>query len=794
MANDNRPEIVLDADVSPFRQKLREAGADLKRFGDDGANHFERMAGPLGALQSKFVAIGALLAGGAVFKEAVAQAAGFTEESLKLGQALGISATEASTFITALEDIDVTQEEFIGATKAMSKELRNNEADLQAMGLKTRDAAGHLRPLNQLTVEAIEILNGYKAGTDRAIAAQVLFGKSFALTSNLTKLNSETLAENAELQQRLGAIVGQENVEAWQAFDAAGDKTHLTLKAIKLAIGNALLPVLTDLGNWFVSIGPAAVTIIKGAFGGLVATFHLLTTGVTVLWETINAMVVTVAEPIRGLGEAIGRALSGDWAGAGSAVGNIGSNIAGAWGKAFDEMASKAQSTRDRIYNLFADGTPAAAGGDGKSASGLIKTDPAKKDKKAAADPSYMQYYEAALGERKRLASEENALREYSKGEELAYWQTLLQYADLSIKDRLAIEKKVSDLIVAVRRDEAKEKQALDAENAGHAEAMALLRIDAETAAAEDSLAAGRISAQARAELEIQFEQRRLEIQRAALLERLELAEQDPNTSPAERARLQHAIEKLEMQHGIKLVGLQRKVADEQGRIWTDLTGRMTGLWDKGVQAIMNGTFRWRNAFKAIGSELVGWFAQSVVGNFVKEWLLGKAKQLAISLGFLSAEKTAQVAGSAATIATKTTEATVVAGANAVEAGTGAAGAMASIPWVGPVLALAAMASVFAAVSSMGSKVKSASRGFDIPKGLNPMTQLHEEEMVLPSQYANVIRGMAGGDGAAQASAPAPVSLSVQAFDSRDVKRFLMDNKRALADALRSAVRDGKTA
>ncbi len=67
------------------------------------------------------------------------------------------------------------------------------------------------------------------------------------------------------------------------------------------------MPVLTDLGSWFVSIGPAAITVIRGAVGGLLTVFHGLTMGVTVLWETLNAMVVTVAEPIRALGEAIGK-------------------------------------------------------------------------------------------------------------------------------------------------------------------------------------------------------------------------------------------------------------------------------------------------------------------------------------------------------------------------------------------------------------------------------------------------------------------------------------------------------
>lgn len=41
--------------------------------------------------------------------------------------------------------------------------------------------------------------------------------------------------------------------------------------------------------------------------------------------------------------------------------------------------------------------------------------------------------------------------------------------------------------------------------------------------------------------------------------------------------------------------------------------------------------------------------------------------------------------------------------------------------------------------------VPSAAGGWDIPRGMNPLTQLHEREMVLPANIADVVRGAAGG-------------------------------------------------
>ncbi len=60
-----------------------------------------------------------------------------------------------------------------------------------------------------------------------------------------------------------------------------------------------------------------------------------------------------------------------------------------------------------------------------------------------------------------------------------------------------------------------------------------------------------------------------------------------------------------------------------------------------------------------------------------------------------------------------------------------------------------------------GAAVASAAGGYDIPSGENPVTQLHEKEMVLPSQYANVIRGLANNGGTAAAGGGININTSI---------------------------------
>ena len=121
-------------------------------------------------------------------------------------------------------------------------------------------------------------------------------------------------------------------------------------------------------------------------------------------------------------------------------------------------------------------------------------------------------------------------------------------------------------------------------------------------------------------------------------------------------------------------------------------------------------------------------------------------------------------------------------------AGLNAFAATAAIPFVGPELASEAAiaasgaAEVYAtlATAAAGFSVLSAAGGMDIPAGVNPLTQLHEREMVLPAQHADTIRrlGAAGGEG----GKPGPVTIINQTTGKIDrvVEAKLSNGERAL--------------
>ncbi|WEJ62151.1 hypothetical protein [Thiomicrorhabdus lithotrophica] len=112
--------------------------------------------------------------------------------------------------------------------------------------------------------------------------------------------------------------------------------------------------------------------------------------------------------------------------------------------------------------------------------------------------------------------------------------------------------------------------------------------------------------------------------------------------------------------------------------------------------------------------------------------------------------------------------------------------AMVGIPFIGPALGAAAAASAvafgLAQVSSISSQqfTPSAEGGFDIPAGVNPVTQLHEKEMVLPKAQAEVIRNLANANGNGAGGVVvnihnAPGAAEVTEKDGQIDIRFLTD-------------------
>lgn len=164
----------------------------------------------------------------------------------------------------------------------------------------------------------------------------------------------------------------------------------------------------------------------------------------------------------------------------------------------------------------------------------------------------------------------------------------------------------------------------------------------------------------------------------------------------------------------------QQRVAQDFQKRWGNAFNTVSGAFGSAFGQMLRGSQTFGEAMRGMFASI----AQSAVETAAKN-IATMGMQAAFGNGLRSAE-IRKDAGAAAGAAYK---------------------AIVGIPYVGPFLAPAAAAVAYAGVLAFDS----AEGGYDVPRGLNPMTQLHEREMVLPRQQADVIRNMAdqGAGGAA---------------------------------------------
>jgi hypothetical protein len=146
---------------------------------------------------------------------------------------------------------------------------------------------------------------------------------------------------------------------------------------------------------------------------------------------------------------------------------------------------------------------------------------------------------------------------------------------------------------------------------------------------------------------------------------------------------------------------------DEMAPLWNRIGESFGGA----LNGMITGAQTWRRALASIFQQVADAFLQQIVIQPFQQWIAMQARMLALKLGFIQQEQTIDAAASATKVAQKTTETTAVVSMDAAKAGAGAAASQASIPYVGPALAVAAMVAMVAAVMALLGGIKKFAGG-----------------------------------------------------------------------------------
>jgi hypothetical protein len=879
--------VVVGGDVSGATEALKKLQEQTAEAVEGVKSALEGINGKFELVGKAFAALTVAMEGGKELGEFVNKAAEMAESAEEMGRALGISTSEASTFAVALNGVDVNVNAVALAGRRITMALNQGSTVFAQLGVATKDANGNLRNSRDIMLDVNDKLREFKAGTDRNIEAQKIYGRQYEeLLPMIERFTGET-AESREKAEALNLVIGEESVEAAHKYITAKKEVGDVMEGVERTIGEALIPRLTELAEWFSGIGPTVVTAMRGVMDLYCAAQDAVSDSVRALWdvakqafsaigellndifgpdsapqsgmtlfkdtlqviemlfigfstaikigcEGIAAAIDVFVARIHGAQDVLSHLMSLDFEGAKKAWDDWGKSVEEIERQHLDNAVKIAQEAQDKIAKAMA-GDPTAKkkgnekedeeGASGKRSKGKIISN---------SDAPWMAALQQRLAMRKELLAEELKAVEDAHSKELldekAFYEQKLAIdtaninADIEAKQaqlrkvnadagkaensdaekqnalkaqRLQLEGEIAVLVqkraAAEAENERQMQEALEKRGIAMAQAetenQKKLR-DIEIAGREETLKhlkdIGQLSDAEELEAQRQLLTEKYNNEKTAIEAQIELAKY----SAAERQKLEDQLAQVTAQYNVDMVKNANDTATAMQKTFASFIDPVVASMQSAITQMVNGTMSLRHAFESVAQSIIKTVAD-MVAKKVATWLAGEAMQTAATITGTTvrtaAETTAATAGAAATVAAKAGEATAVVSANAAEAASGAAASVAPTPFVGPALAAAAFASVFALVLGASGAIKSARGGYDIPSGVNPITQLHEEEMVLPKGPANALRDIAE-NGVGRSSGD--VHFHVNALDAASVKDLLVRHGPAIAESLRKQGRN----
>lgn len=318
------------------------------------------------------------------------------------------------------------------------------------------------------------------------------------------------------------------------------------------------------------------------------------------------------------------------------------------------------------------------------------------------------------------------------------------------------------------------------------AEDVSLGQIAAATKAVQAQIALKQLDPTQGAQMEVELAQEKL----AAENVYFEAMKRNYSDDANKQAEYQMQEVQATTKAAAEMVAAQQKAALDTQHAWDQAVKPMESAFSTALQGMAAGTENFRTAFKNVMDSIVKDIFSSSINAMVHQWLTGEQTKT-VATEIQNKLRLADTTASAT--ATKTVNAQVATTditTKAAQSAAGAFSAMVSIPYVGPVLAVAAMVAAEAAVMALIGKIASAEGGMVVDH--DQLAMVHEDEMILPRHISQGINekilnpegssgnSMAGGSGN---------TYHIHAHDARSFEKYLSSqrNRNTVAAAMKKA-------
>ncbi len=217
----------------------------------------------VGGMGSALGGVAAVLAGGAIFNEAIQAISSEASATKSLMNTLGMTAVAASSMRVELDLVGISTDDYTGMAMKFDRQLKTNEKSLNALGVATRSGNGELLDQETLLKNAANTMMDYKAGTDRNEVAMRLFGRTASEAFALVKLNDAVSVRATELSNAYGLALDDVSMKKVKDYKVAMNEVKLAGESVTAHLGEAVMPSLTGLANMFTSVAEEAVPVIN---------------------------------------------------------------------------------------------------------------------------------------------------------------------------------------------------------------------------------------------------------------------------------------------------------------------------------------------------------------------------------------------------------------------------------------------------------------------------------------------------------------------------------------------------
>lgn len=753
----NDVEVKLGAETSALKSGMNEAHAAVKEGVNGIKESFSGLVEHVEKVKGAFLGLTAILAGGALFREAIKGTVEWTGQVAGMSKILGTTTEEASELAVGLKLIGKSTEDYTDASMKLLRQVKMNEEAMNQLGLRTKDAEGNIRALRELTDDAVKVLKDYKEGADRDAAAMYFFGRSAGEVFGLFKLNESTMARAKDLAQQYGLVVGQESVEATKKYKMEMNATKLVFEAMEEKVGHAVLPTLTTLAGWFNDIGPSVVNTFANALKGVLTVIDVLIASVKTILNIWQTAFEVMLDGVKGLGRGLLALIKGDYSQIPEIVKETMVDVKSDLSAGALQQEEIVKGSTDRIKKMWSSAHEGSSGNDPAIGKGTKRF--VAPEKGGAGKDDRLGQMKQELQAKKEL---EGAYFKDYLAEEDRFWSEKLALVNGRSKEDMALRAAIKTQLYSIHKQEATEERAIDVEKLKAASDHQVALLDIQEKAVSNKLALGQINKMKELALIQDLEDKKYAIEVDGLKKKMELYGQDEK----EYQKVLDEIQKMDDKHALKMQENSGQMALAQQKVWGDGLKPITSAFEQSINGMIQGTQTFKQGLANIWKSITAEFIKTMVMEPLAKWaaaelaktsLLESASAIRNALGFGEA-----IAAGAA----KKTEAVSTIPPLAAEAASGAAASVASIPYVGPVMAAAAYAETMAMVMS-GMSLASAAGGFgQVPSDM--MAMIHKDEMVMPKEFADPLRDQLRSGGGSSG-----LNITIQAFDSKDVHRAL---------------------